>query len=88
VFPRKTKIREAPGRCLDQRRSVFRPSQAPRHERREGAHPSRDHEQVWGPTVDVQYLRIYVRQLRHKIQEQPRPRHILTEAGVGYRLTA
>ena len=46
-------------------------------------------EQVWGPTVDVQYLRIYVRQLRQKIEEQPdRPRHILTETGVGYRLSA
>jgi len=46
-------------------------------------------EQVWGPTIDVQYLRIYVRQLRQKIEEQPdRPRHILTETGVGYRLSA
>jgi DNA-binding response OmpR family regulator len=45
-------------------------------------------EQVWGPTVDVQYLRIYMRQLRQKIEEQPdRPRHILTETGVGYRLS-
>jgi two-component system KDP operon response regulator KdpE len=44
-------------------------------------------ERVWGPTVDVQYLRIYVRQLRQKIEEHPnRPRHILTETGVGYRL--
>src|ERR671912_1892266 len=46
-------------------------------------------EQVWGPTVDVQYLRIYVRQLRQKIEEYPdRPQHILTETGVGYRLRA
>jgi two-component system, OmpR family, KDP operon response regulator KdpE len=46
-------------------------------------------EQVWGPTVDVQYLRIYVRQLRQKLEEYPdRPQHILTETGVGYRLRA
>jgi two-component system KDP operon response regulator KdpE len=44
-------------------------------------------QEVWGPKVDVQYLRIYVRQLRQKLEEQPdRPRHILTETGVGYRL--
>jgi two-component system KDP operon response regulator KdpE len=43
--------------------------------------------QVWGPKVDVQYLRIYVRQLRQKIEQIPeRPCHILTETGVGYRL--
>ena len=43
--------------------------------------------EVWGPKVDVQYLRIYVRQLRQKLEEDPaRPRHILTETGVGYRL--
>ena len=46
-------------------------------------------QEVWGPKVDVQYLRIYVRQLRHKLEEQPdQPRHILTETGVGYRLQA
>lgn len=44
-------------------------------------------EEVWGPKVDVQYLRIYIRQLRQKIELHPeRPRHILTETGVGYRL--
>ncbi|WP_262272421.1 response regulator [Microvirga yunnanensis] len=44
-------------------------------------------QEVWGPKVDVQYLRIYVRQLRQKLEEQPdQPRHILTETGVGYRL--
>ncbi len=44
-------------------------------------------EQVWGPTADVQYLRIYVRQLRQKLEEQPdQPQYILTETGVGYRL--
>jgi two-component system KDP operon response regulator KdpE len=46
-------------------------------------------EQLWGPDSDVQYLRIYVRQLRQKIEANPeRPEHILTETGVGYRLHA
>ena len=44
-------------------------------------------QEVWGPNVDVQYLRIYVRQLRQKLEKNPeRPVHILTETGVGYRL--
>ena len=44
-------------------------------------------QEVWGPKVDVQYLRIYVRQLRQKLEQVlERPRHILTETGVGYRL--
>ena len=44
-------------------------------------------QEVWGPKVDVQYLRIYVRQLRQKLEQVPeRPHHILTETGVGYRL--
>jgi len=43
--------------------------------------------EVWGGQTDVQYLRIYVRQLRQKIEADPeRPQHILTEQGVGYRL--
>ncbi|HEY3917135.1 MAG TPA: response regulator transcription factor [Stellaceae bacterium] len=43
--------------------------------------------EVWGASTDVQYLRIYVRQLRHKIEVDPeRPALIQTEAGVGYRL--
>jgi two-component system, OmpR family, KDP operon response regulator KdpE len=43
--------------------------------------------EVWGAEADVQYLRIYVRALRHKIEADPeRPQHILTEQGVGYRL--
>jgi two-component system KDP operon response regulator KdpE len=43
---------------------------------------------VWGGEVDVQYLRIYIRALRKKIELDPeRPVHILTETGVGYRLT-
>jgi two-component system, OmpR family, KDP operon response regulator KdpE len=44
-------------------------------------------QEVWGPACDVQYLRIYVRQLRQKIEPEPEnPAHILTETGVGYRL--
>ncbi len=43
--------------------------------------------EVWGGDVDVQYLRIYIRALRQKIELDPeRPVHILTETGVGYRL--
>jgi two-component system KDP operon response regulator KdpE len=43
--------------------------------------------EVWGAGGDVQYLRIYVRQLRAKIETRPeQPEHILTETGVGYRL--
>jgi two-component system KDP operon response regulator KdpE len=44
-------------------------------------------QQVWGVACDVQYLRIYVRQLRQKIEADPeRPALIMTETGVGYRL--
>ncbi len=44
-------------------------------------------EEVWGSDTDVQYLRIYVRALRQKIEPDPeQPTHILTETGVGYRL--
>jgi len=43
--------------------------------------------EVWGGEADVQYLRIYIRQLRQKIELDPgRPLHIVTETGVGYRL--
>ena len=43
--------------------------------------------EVWGGETDVQYLRIYIRQLRQKIEANPeQPQHILTETGVGYRL--
>ncbi|HEY3908648.1 MAG TPA: response regulator transcription factor [Stellaceae bacterium] len=43
--------------------------------------------EVWGGETDVQYLRIYVRSLRQKIEADPeRPQHIVTETGVGYRL--
>ncbi|HUN50492.1 MAG TPA: response regulator [Candidatus Sulfotelmatobacter sp.] len=44
---------------------------------------------IWGPANadDVQYLRVYMRTLRHKLEEEPaRPRYLLTETGVGYRL--
>ena len=42
---------------------------------------------VWGGSTDVQYLRVYVRQLRQKIEATPdQPQYILTETGVGYRL--
>jgi two-component system KDP operon response regulator KdpE len=44
--------------------------------------------EVWGAAGDVQYLRIYVRQLRQKLEKNPdRPEIILTETGVGYRLS-
>jgi len=44
--------------------------------------------EVWrNETVDPQYLRVYVRQLRQKIEADPSaPRHVLTEPGIGYRL--
>lgn len=44
---------------------------------------------AWGTQagVDVQYLRVYIRQIRQKIEPSPeQPRYILTEPGVGYRL--
>jgi two-component system KDP operon response regulator KdpE len=45
--------------------------------------------EVWGPAQadEVQYLRVFIRGLRHKLEPDPtRPTHILTEVGVGYRL--
>lgn len=46
--------------------------------------------QIWGRTStedQTHYLRIYVNQLRKKIEENPsEPKHLLTEPGVGYRL--
>jgi two-component system KDP operon response regulator KdpE len=43
--------------------------------------------EVWGAETDVQYLRIYIRTLRQKIEPTPEaPQYILTEQGVGYRL--
>jgi two-component system KDP operon response regulator KdpE len=44
---------------------------------------------AWGTEtgVDVQYLRVYIRQIRQKIEPlAEQPRYILTEPGVGYRL--
>jgi two-component system, OmpR family, KDP operon response regulator KdpE len=46
---------------------------------------------VWGPEFSdhTHYLRLYMAQLRAKIEEDPaEPRHLLTETGVGYRLAA
>jgi two-component system KDP operon response regulator KdpE len=43
--------------------------------------------EVWGGEPDVQYLRIYIRSLRQKIEPDPeRPQYVVTETGVGYRL--
>ena len=43
--------------------------------------------EVWGTETDVQYLRIYIRTLRQKLEADPQqPALILTEQGVGYRL--
>jgi two-component system KDP operon response regulator KdpE len=45
--------------------------------------------QLWDNLTDAQYLRVYVRQLRQKIEADPeRPHYILTETGIGYRLRA
>ncbi len=46
-------------------------------------------EQVWGPghAHQLQYLRVYMTQLRHKLEEHPaQPRFLVTEPGIGYRL--
>jgi two-component system KDP operon response regulator KdpE len=47
--------------------------------------------EVWGPShvEHTHYLRIYMKQLRDKLEEDPvRPRYLVTETGVGYRLLA
>ncbi len=44
---------------------------------------------IWGPAYenDAHYLRVYIGQLRRKIEADPsHPRHLITEPGVGYRL--
>lgn len=44
--------------------------------------------QIWGPTYinESQYLRVYIAQIRKKIESDPnRPVHLITESGVGYR---
>jgi two-component system KDP operon response regulator KdpE len=48
-------------------------------------------DQVWGPghAHQMQYLRVYMTQLRHKLELDPaRPKYLLTEPGIGYRLRA
>jgi len=45
--------------------------------------------EVWGPAHgnEVQYLRVYMTQLRHKLENDPtRPRFLMNEPGIGYRL--
>jgi two-component system KDP operon response regulator KdpE len=43
--------------------------------------------ELWDEVTDAQYLRVYVRQLRQKIEPDPeRPQYVLTETGIGYRL--
>jgi two-component system KDP operon response regulator KdpE len=45
--------------------------------------------EVWGPlhVEEAHYLRVYMRQLRNKLEANPaHPRHLVTEVGVGYRL--
>ncbi|MPZ85157.1 MAG: response regulator [Actinophytocola sp.] len=45
-------------------------------------------QEVWGPAYasETHYLRVYLAQLRRKLEPQPsRPRHLVTEAGMGYR---
>ena len=45
--------------------------------------------ELWDDQTDAQYLRVYVRQLRQKIEADPeRPQFVLTETGIGYRLRA
>jgi two-component system KDP operon response regulator KdpE len=45
--------------------------------------------ELWDDLTDAQYLRVYVRQLRQKIEADPeRPQYVLTETGIGYRLRA
>jgi two-component system KDP operon response regulator KdpE len=46
-------------------------------------------EQVWGPghSHQMQYLRVYMTQLRHKLEMEPaHPKYLVTEPGIGYRL--
>jgi two-component system KDP operon response regulator KdpE len=48
-------------------------------------------QEVWGPThlEDTHYLRVYMKQLRDKLEPDPvRPKYLRTETGVGYRLVA
>ncbi len=46
---------------------------------------------VWGPAygTETNYLRVYLAQLRRKLEPEPsRPKHLITEAGMGYRFEA
>jgi two-component system KDP operon response regulator KdpE len=46
---------------------------------------------VWGPTAvgENHYVRVFMANLRKKLEDDPqRPRFLLTEQGVGYRLSA
>ena len=46
-------------------------------------------QELWQEPTDPQYLRVYVRQLRRRIEADPeRPHYIVTETGIGYRLRA
>src|SRR6478672_11253272 len=46
-------------------------------------------QELWNEPTDPQYLRVYVRQVRQKIEADPeRPQYIMTEIGIGYRLRA
>jgi two-component system KDP operon response regulator KdpE len=46
-------------------------------------------QELWDEPTDPQYLRVYVRQLRQKIEADPeRPHYIMTEIGIGYRMRA
>jgi two-component system, OmpR family, KDP operon response regulator KdpE len=43
---------------------------------------------MWGPNYEshTNYLRVYMAQLRRKLEPDPgRPRHLITEPGIGYR---
>jgi two-component system KDP operon response regulator KdpE len=45
---------------------------------------------IWGPAdrKETSYLRVYLAQLRHKLEHDPgHPRHLITEAGMGYRFS-
>jgi two-component system, OmpR family, KDP operon response regulator KdpE len=45
--------------------------------------------ELWDELTGAQYLRVYVRRLRQKIEADPeRPQFVLTETGIGYRLRA
>ena len=47
--------------------------------------------EVWGPGSgdETHYLRVYMNQLRQKVEVDPaRPQHLMTETGVGYRLAS